>query len=66
MRRVQGYLGSHWMLPVGNYLLCVAPAATRATGKQTTIYKYTYFAGRFEGHGDAPVQYRAHRVMEEV
>jgi hypothetical protein len=41
MRHVKGYSGSHWTLPSGNYLLRIAPAATRATGKQTTINKYT-------------------------
>jgi hypothetical protein len=41
MRHVQGYSGSHWMLPSGDYLLRIAPAAARATGKQTTINKYT-------------------------
>jgi hypothetical protein len=41
MRHVQGYSGSHWTPPSGNYLLRIAPAATRATGKQTTINKYT-------------------------
>jgi hypothetical protein len=62
----QGYFGSHWTLPLGNYSLCIAPAATRATGKLTTINKYTYKAGRFDGHGGAPVQYCAYRPMEEV
>jgi hypothetical protein len=41
MRHVQGYSGSHWTLASGDYLLRIAPAATRATGKQTTINKYT-------------------------
>jgi hypothetical protein len=41
MRHVQGYSGSHWMPPSGNYSLHIAPAAARATGKQTTINKYT-------------------------
>jgi hypothetical protein len=41
MRHVQDYSGSHWMPPLGNYLLRIAPAAARATGKQTTINKYT-------------------------
>jgi hypothetical protein len=41
MQHVQGYSGSHWTLPLGNYLLPIAPAAARATGKQTTINKYT-------------------------
>jgi hypothetical protein len=41
MRHVQGYSGSHWMPPLGNFSLRIAPAAARATGKQTTINKYT-------------------------
>jgi hypothetical protein len=38
---VQGNSGSHWMPALGDYLLRIAPAAARATGKQTTINKYT-------------------------
>jgi hypothetical protein len=41
MRHVQGYSGSHWTLASGDYSLGIAPAAARATGKQTTINKYT-------------------------
>jgi hypothetical protein len=41
MQHVQGYSGSYWTPAVGNYLLRMTPAATRATGKQTTINKYT-------------------------
>ncbi len=41
MRHVQGYSGSHWTPASGNYLLRITPAAVRATGKQTTINKYT-------------------------
>jgi hypothetical protein len=41
MRHVQGYFGSHWMPASGNYLLHIAIAAARATGKQTTINKCT-------------------------
>jgi hypothetical protein len=66
MRHVQGYSGSHWTPPSGNYLLCIAPAAARATGIQTTINKYTCKAGNFDGHGNAPVRNRTHRPMEEV
>jgi hypothetical protein len=66
MQHVQGYSRSHWMPPLGNYSLCVTPAATRATGKQTMMNKNTYFAGRCDGHGNAPVCYRAHCPMEEV
>jgi hypothetical protein len=66
MWQVQGYLRSHWMPPSGNYLLHITPVAARATGKQTTINKYTYFAGHFDGHIHAPVRYCAHCPMEEV
>jgi hypothetical protein len=66
MQHIQGSLRSHWMPPLGNYLLRIAPAAARATGKQTTINKYTYFSGRFDGHGNAPVRNRAYHPMEEV
>jgi hypothetical protein len=41
MWHVQGYSGSHWMPALGNYLLRITPVAARATGKQTTIIKYT-------------------------
>jgi hypothetical protein len=66
MRHVQGYLGSHWTPPPGDYSLRIAPAAARATGKQTTINKYTQKGGHVDGCGGAPVQYRAYRPMEEV
>jgi hypothetical protein len=66
MQHVQGYSGSHWTPALGNYLLRIAPRGARATGKQTTINKYTYKAGRFDGHGNAPVCNRMHRLMEEV
>jgi hypothetical protein len=66
MRHTRGYLGSHWTMPSGNYSLRIALAAARATGKQTTINKYTYFAGHFDGHGNAPVRNRVHYPMEEV
>jgi hypothetical protein len=41
MQHVQGYTGSLWTPPLGNYSLRMAPDAARATGKQTTINKYT-------------------------
>jgi hypothetical protein len=66
MQHVQGYSGSHWMPSLGNYLLCIAPAAARATGKQTTINTYTYKAGHFDGHGNVPVRNCVHHPMEEV
>jgi hypothetical protein len=66
MRHVQGYSGSYWTPASGDYLLRIAPAAARATGIQSTINKYTCKAGRFYGHGNAPVRNRVHHPMEEV
>jgi hypothetical protein len=66
MQHVQRFSGSHWTPPLGNYLLRIAPAVARATGKQTTINKYTCKGGRFDGNGDAPVRNRVHCPMEEV
>ncbi len=66
MQHVQGYSGSHWMPAWGDYLLRIAPAAARATGKQTTINKYTYKAGCFDGHGNALTRNSAHFLMEVV
>jgi hypothetical protein len=66
MQHAQGYSRSHWTPASGDYLLCTAPAAARATGKQTTINKYTSKAGRFNGHGNAPLRNRAHCLMEDV
>jgi hypothetical protein len=66
MQHVQGYSGSHWMLPSGDYLLSIAPAATWATANKTTTKKRTKKTGHFDGRGGAPVQYRTHRPIEEV
>jgi hypothetical protein len=41
MRHVHGYSGSYWTPASGNFSLRITPAAARATGKQTTINKYT-------------------------
>jgi hypothetical protein len=41
MGHVQGYSRSHWTLPSADYSLRIVPAAARATGKQTTVNKYT-------------------------
>jgi hypothetical protein len=45
----------HWMPPLGNYSLCIAPAAARATANNTTMKKWTNFAGHFDGRSGAPV-----------
>jgi hypothetical protein len=55
MQHVQGYSGSHWMPPLGNYLLRIAPEATRATANKTMTNKCTRMTGHFNGCGSAPV-----------
>ncbi len=64
MRHVQGCLRSHWMPPLGDYLLHIAPAAARATENKTTMETYTYFAGHFNGHGNAPERRRSRASLE--
>jgi hypothetical protein len=65
-QHVQGYSRSHWTVPSGNYSHRIDPAAARATGKQTTINKYTKRNGHFDGRGSAPVRYPVYRPIEEV
>jgi hypothetical protein len=38
MQHVQGYTGSHWTLPSGDYSLRITLAAARATANKTTMY----------------------------
>jgi hypothetical protein len=35
MQHVEGYTGSHWTPPSGDYLLCIALAAARTANKTT-------------------------------
>jgi hypothetical protein len=37
MEEVQGFGRSHWMPLLGEYLLCISPAATGVTYKTTTM-----------------------------
>jgi hypothetical protein len=37
MQHVQGYTGSHWTLSSGDYSLCIAAAAARATANKTMM-----------------------------
>jgi hypothetical protein len=37
MQHDQGFTGSHWTLPSGNYSLCIAQAATRAIFNTTMM-----------------------------
>jgi hypothetical protein len=66
MQHVQGYSGSHWTSPSGDYSLHIAPAVARATANKTTMTKCNNFAGHFNGHGGGLVQYHTHCPIEEV
>jgi hypothetical protein len=66
MQHVHSFPGSHWMLPLGNYLLHDAPAAARVTANKTTMKKWTNFSGQFDGCGGALVQYRTDCLIEEI
>jgi hypothetical protein len=66
MQHVQGYSRSHWTPPLGNYSLCIALAAARATANKIMMKKCSNFAGHFDGHDSALVGYCAHCPMEEV
>jgi len=37
MHHDQGFAGSHWTPPLGNYSLSTAPVATRATANEATM-----------------------------
>jgi len=37
MQYDQGFAGSHWTPPSGNYWLCITPAAARVTANKTTM-----------------------------
>jgi len=37
MQHDQGFAGSHWMPPLGDYSLHIAPAAARVTANETTM-----------------------------
>jgi hypothetical protein len=66
MQHVQGYSRSHWMPPLGDYLLRIAPAAARATANKMTTKKCTKKTGHFDSCGSAPEQYHMHHPIDEV
>ena len=66
MEEGQSFYKSHEMPPLGDYLLHIAPAATRATANKTMMQNTLPFAGHFDVRGGAPVLYRAHWPMKVV
>ena len=51
---------------IGRLLTMYCLVGCQGNNQQTYNEKYTYFAGQFDSHRDAPVLYCAHRPMEEV
>ncbi len=66
MKGVHGQPGSHWTPPPGEHSCCIAPAATKATENEATIKQCTIIASCFDSRTDAPVRYRAYRLIEVV
>jgi hypothetical protein len=65
IQHVQGYSGSRWTPPLGDYSPRIAPAAARATANKMTTKKCTKKTGHFDGRGGAPVQHHAHCSIKE-
>jgi hypothetical protein len=57
---------SLWMLPSGNYLLCIALTAARVIGKTGQWKNTSLFTCYSDGHGGVPVRYSMHHSMENV
>ncbi len=51
---------------IGRLLTPYHPGGRQGDSKQYKYVIFTHFDGRFGGHRDAAVLYRAHRPMEEV
>ena len=51
---------------IGQLLAPYRPGGPKGGNQQNNNAKCTHFAGRFDGHRDAPVLYHAHCPMEEV
>ena len=66
IKGVHGYPGSHWTSPSGEYSRPIAPAAARVTANKIAIKKCTIAASHFDSRANAPIQYRAHRLIEVV
>ena len=68
MQHVQGYSGSHWTLPSGDYSLIglllapYYPCDRQSINQQNNNAKYTHFAGRFDGHREG--QYHTQRIAQ--
>jgi len=51
---------------IGQLLAPYCPGGRQVDNQHNNYAKCTHFAGRFDGHSDAAVLYRAHHPMEEV
>jgi hypothetical protein len=65
-KRFRALIEATGYLPLGKYPLCIALVAAGVTYKTTTTKIHTYFASHSNGHGNAPVSYCVHRLIEKV
>ncbi len=66
MEGVQGFTRSHWTPLSDEYSLRVIPGGQLGRMPKKNDEKRTILAGHFDGRGDAPVRYQAHRPIEGV
>jgi hypothetical protein len=66
MEEVQGFGRSHWILAIGLVSAVYYPGGHRGYIQNNDDKKHTYFASHYDGHGDAPVSYCTHRLIEKI
>jgi hypothetical protein len=65
IQHVQGYTGSLWTPPSGDYLLH-SLGGRQGNSKQNNDVLCTHCDGHFDGHQAAAVLYHVHCLIEEV
>ena len=66
MEEVECFGRSGWILAIGQVSAVYCPGGCRGHIQNKDDKKHTYFASHFDGHGDAPVSYCAHCLIEKV
>ncbi len=72
MQHIQGFSGSHWTPPLGDYLLRIAPAAARATANKMTTKNVPkrlaiFMAAAVRGYNTAHIaRWRRFRALLEA
>jgi len=66
MQHYQGFRPKQLDATIGQLLAPYRPGGRQGDDQHNNYAKCTHFAGHFDGHRDAPVLYRVHRLMEDV